>query len=159
MTPKQFFTRLKAFLKAVAWEDSPNGKIFGDSVYVVPKIPIEQITAYRPPVAFIVDKGAVLDSNHPLLLVQNFHIAVYQENFRDHMTEGTLLGRNRTEGTSKGAGLLDIEEELIPKLAETTVLTTKIMIVEKNIPVTNVAKGNNPGTFRSNAFSVLLSLY
>lgn len=159
MTPKQFFTRLRTWLKAVTWEDSPGGKIFGESVYVVPKIPIEQISVYRPPAVFIVDKGASMDKDHPGLLVQSFSLSIFQEKISDHMTEDVLLGSMRQSGTSSGAGILDIEEELIPKIIDTTVLTTKILLVEKSIPQVTTARGNNPLSFRALNFTVLLSLY
>ncbi len=159
MTPKQFFTRLQADLKDLVWDDVPNSKMFGDSVFVVAKIPIEQISTFRPPVCFIVDNGGRLDSDHPGLIDQNFSLTIFVENLQDHMTQGILMGANRTAGTSLGAGLLDIEEELLPYLIDKTVLTTKIMLIEKGVPKANVAKSNNPSMFRALTLSVLLSLY
>uniref|UniRef100_A0A6H1ZG31 Uncharacterized protein n=2 Tax=viral metagenome TaxID=1070528 RepID=A0A6H1ZG31_9ZZZZ len=159
MTPVLFFSRLRTYLKTMAWVAAPQGKIFGDSVYIVSKIPIEQIAAYRPPVAFIVDGGAAIDNNHPGLIQQSFSISIFVQNVQDHMGESVMLGANRAAGTSEGAGLLDIEEEMINQIIDVTVLTTKVMLVEKGLPSATVARGNNPAVFRTIKFSVLLSLY
>jgi len=159
MTPKQFFTRLRTDLQALTWEASPQGKMFGDAVYIVAKIPIEQISSFRHPTCFIVDSGAILDKDHPGLLNQNFQLSIFVENMQDYMTQGILLSANRVTGESYGAGLLDIEEELIPWLIDKTTLSTKIMLIEKGIPKPTVAKGNNPSMFRNMSFNVLLSLY
>jgi hypothetical protein len=158
MTPKQLFSRLRAFLKSVQWEGTSND-IFGDSVYVVAKLPIELLSQYRHPSAFIIDRGAVPDGEHPGLLTQNFSIVIFVENIQSNYGESAMLGGGRVADTSRGSGLLDIEEEIFPQIIETSELTTKIMIVEKTTPKPIEIKDNRPLVFRDFAFRALVSVY
>jgi len=158
MTPKQLFTRLKAYLKTVVWEGTAN-KIFGEFVYVVPEVPILQACQFVPPCAFIIDQGAIPDKEHPGLLTQNFTIAILVENIQSEYGEGLILSACRIADTSKGAGLLDIEEDLLLQLIEKIELTTKLMLIEKGVPKSGLLKSNNQAVIRSLTFSALVGIY
>lgn len=158
MTPKQFFTRLRTFLQAMVWTGTTN-KMFGTGVYITPEQPIEQLIRYPRPSIFIVDLGAVADKEYPGLLIQNFRLTLFVENVHDGYGEGSVLSACRIANTSQGAGVLDIEEEILPQLYETTELTTKIMLVEKSAVRGVFLNKNAPLVFRNLNFSILLGLY
>jgi len=158
MTPKQFFTRLQTDLKALVWEGTAN-KIFGTSVWVVPEIPIRQLSEWSAPSCFILDQGFVNDGEHPGIGTQNFGITFFVENVQQNMGEGGILSANRVANTSAGAGSLDIEEELIMYFIEKLSLTTKIMIVEKSKPKLQIVANNNPLLLNRWTFRTLLGYY
>lgn len=158
MTPKQFFTRFQAWLKSMVWEGTTN-KIFGDGVYVVPELPIEQLVRYPKPCIFVLDSGAIPHPQHPGILEQRFQVIIFVDNVQDGYGQGVILGACRIANTSRGAGILDIEEELLPQLHELTDLTTKIMLVEKSSVKQVFLKKNAPLLFRNITFTVLLGLY
>lgn len=158
MTPRTFFLALQTALKAMVWGTTSN-KVFGDAVYIVPSIPIEQLPRFQSTCAFIIDGGAVCDAESPQMLVQNFSIEIYVENVSSAFGEGVLLGANRVSDTSQGAGILDIEDELISKLADVDTLGGVVVnLIEKSTPRATAVRDNFPAVTRSTSFSVILSL-
>lgn len=158
MTPKTFFTYLRTWLRATVWTGTSN-KIFGDNVFVVPTLPAQQISRFQSPTCFIVDLGASADEAHPRLLDQSFSIAIWVENVQSEYGEGSLLSACRTANTSKGAGLLDIEEAIFPQICNITDLTsTKIMIVEKAKTKLEITQNNFPIVTRVWTMSCLLAI-
>jgi hypothetical protein len=158
MTPKQFFDRMQDELQGMVWGATPN-KIFGDQVFVVAELPMQQIARLRQTTAFLVDEGYINDHEHPGLMVQNFAITVFVDNVQSAFGEAVMLGANRATDTSKGAGILDIEYELTRKLLAIETLTSKAMLVEKSTPKAKFIKGNTPLIFRSFAGSILCGMY
>lgn len=158
MTPKQLFQRLQTNLKAMVWGVTAN-RVFGDDVYIVPEFPIQQISWFRPPAAFIIDTGAVCDPEHPGLMTQAFSITILVENYQHPMGEGVMVGANRVANTSGGAGILDIEDEFLDKFTEITSMTTKILLVEKNSPKVQFVKGNTPLIIRAFPCTAIVSIY
>lgn len=159
MTPKELFERLQDWLQSLTWGATSN-KIFGDSVFVVVEIPIEQLARFRHPSAFVVDQGYVAHPEHPLIGLQNFSIDIFAENLQDAMTESIVLGSNRVAATSPGAGVLDIFDELISKIFDIeTLSSTQISIVEKSTPKPAIMKGNIPLLTRSLSCVARVSLY
>lgn len=157
MTPKTFFSALRTWLRGLVWAGTSN-KIFGDNVYMVPTLPIQQLARLQSPTAFIVDLGAIVDPIHPQLIDQNFSLSIWLENVQSEWGEGALLSACRTANTSKGAGLLDIEEALIPQLEQLTSLSsTKILLVEKAKTRLEITQNNFPLLTRVWTFSCLLS--
>lgn len=157
MTPKNFFTYLRTWLRAQVWTGTT--KIFGDNVFVVPTLPAQQLSRFQSPTCFIVDLGASVDNAHPRLLDQNFSIAIWVENVQSEFGEGAMLSACRTASTSKGAGLLDIEEAIFPAICNITDLTsTKIMIVEKAKTKLEITQNNFPLVTRVWTMSCLLSI-
>ena len=157
MTPKQFMSRLKTLLSSMVWSETSNKVL--SSVYVVPQVPIQQITQFRTPCCFLVDNGFNQDTEHPGLLYQLFTLVFFVENVQNNMGESVLLGEGRVENTSLYAGLYDIEEEVISKIINTYSLTTKVIINELTGIKTKVVPKNNPLIFRSWHGSVITSLY
>lgn len=158
MTPKDFFTNLRTWLRGIVWTGTSN-KIFGDNVFVVPTFPAQQLSRFQSPTCFLVDLGAALDGAHPRLLDQNFSLAIWVENVQSEFGEGSLLSACRTANTSKGAGLLDIEEAIFPQICNIVDLSaTKIMLVEKSKTKLEITQNNFPIVTRVWTMSCLLSL-
>jgi len=158
MTPATFFAELRTYLQGLEW--SVGVKLFGDSVYVVPNTPIEQISSYMSPSAFVIDAGYAPDAAHPQIGVQNFNIQVFVENIQSAHGEGAILGANRTPSTSLGAGVISIQQQLLKSLTGLTSLSgTKIMIVERSLPQPVFVRGNIPLVFRMLAGRVLLEAF
>ena len=158
MTPKQLFERLKTTLEAMVWGATSN-LVFGNNVYIVPELPIEQNARFISPSAFLTDTGAVADPEHPGLLTQNLTITVFIENVQNAFGDGVMVGANRITDQSEGAGILDVEDELLSKIIEVISLTAKIMLVEKSLPKVSIVKSNRPSIFRSLAMSALVGVY
>lgn len=158
MTPKNFFTYLQTFIKGLVWTGTTT-KIFGDNVYFVPDTPIEHLSRFQNPSCFILDTGATMHSEHPNLIYQTFTLMVFVENLNSAWGEGVLMSANRVINTSSGAGLIDIESELIPALIKTITLnSSKISIVEKNKVKQSVISGNKPNATRVWGFETILTL-
>jgi len=111
MTPKELFSRLQTELQAMTWGVTAN-QIFGEQVFVVPELPIQQIHRYSNGACFVVDGGAAVDPDHPQVLTQNFSVTVFVENVNSAYGEAVMLGGNRVANTTAGAGKFDIELEL-----------------------------------------------
>jgi len=158
MTPKQLMERLRDSLRAAVWEGTSN-KIFGSSVYVVPSIPIEQLSRYRSPCAFVIDIGAKPQDEHPGILDQNGQIVFFVENLQNPYGDSGMLGGCRIDDTSAGAGYYDVGEDLLNYLIETVTLTTKIMIIETGSPRPQFVGDNTPLIFGTISFSALVSIY
>ena len=158
MTPKELFTRLQEQIQAMVWGSTSN-LIFGESVYVCIEIPIEQLSRWRTPCAFIVDLGASIDNEHPGLLIQSFSINIFVQNVSSAFSEGVLLSANRTADTSQGAGLLAIEDDFLDQMIKIIAMTTKIMLVEKGAAKPVKVKSNYPLITRAFSFQALVSVY
>lgn len=158
MTPKNFFSGLKSWGKSVVWTGTSN-KVFGDSVFFVPDIPIQQMSQWRSPTLFIIDMGGSPSSTHPNLIENKFTLGIYIENVGDNFGESVMMSGNRVVNTSSGAGILDIEAVMMSSLIALWKMTsTKVMIVEKSKARTTLVKSNSPSTLRVWTFSVLLEV-
>jgi hypothetical protein len=159
MTPKEFFTNLQDYLQTVTWTGTST-LVFGNNVYVCCEIPIGQLSRYVSPCVFIVDQGFSLHEEHPKMGIQNFNLDFFIENTSSSFGEGAILDANRTTGTSRGVGILTLEDEILDKLCETNVLNSvKIRIIEKSCPKQTIISGNRPSIMRSISCAVLLSTY
>lgn len=142
MTPKELFERLQDQLQTCVWEGTSN-KIFGDAVYIVPRIPIEGLPRWGRCCCFIMDEGTVFDDSHPNLMWQNFSISVYTENVFDGLGSGVMVGANRVAGQSYGAGTLDLHYALTRFLNSITALVGRINFMEESSQETKVLSGAN----------------
>ena len=158
MTPHQFFTRLKTWLRALVWENTVN-KVFGNAVFITVKLPIMQISQYQSPCCFIIDKGAISHPEHPGLLTQNGQMIIYVENVQSNYGEGGIMDACRTANTSRGAGILSIKENLLNQLVELTALTTKLTLVETSQPPMQTLAHNEPLALCFITFKAFLSIY
>jgi len=158
MTPKNFFTYLQTLLKGMVWTGTSN-KVFGNNVYIVTDTPMELLSRAQNPTCYIMDMGAALDEEHPNLVEQGFSLMLFVENNNSAYGEGVMMSANRTINTSQGAGLLDIEEEVITQLIKTITLSSvKIDLLEKSKAKSSVISGNRPNAHRTWSFNALLSL-
>lgn len=158
MTPKELFERLQTELKSMTWGSTAN-KIFGEGVYIVSPLPIQNIDRWPNVCCFLVGKGFVNDPEHPGIGIQNFSITVFVENVFDALSSGGIVGANRVADTSAGAGILDIEKELISKLIKIVQLVSRALIIEKSFPEIQGVKNNFPLILKSFACSALVGVY
>lgn len=159
MTPDQFFTKLKTYFQGLEWGSSGN-KIFGNNVFVVPEIPIQQISAYRSPSLFILDLGVKHYPEAPGIGDLKFGLFPFIENVQSAYGEGSMLSANRTADTSNGVGLLPLESEYLAQMLEVTSLdSAKILLLESNSVKTQTIKNNFPLVLRGYLFKVLVSYY
>lgn len=156
MTPKQFFQRLQAEIKAWTWDGSI--RIFGDSVRIVPELPIETIARWPVACAFLVEEGAINDAEHPILLIQKFAITIFIQNVQSAFGEGAMTGANRVVDSSLGAGAFDFGKIIIERLVEIITLTNRVLILERSTPKPQTIKGNYPLIFKSFSCQVLLGV-
>lgn len=159
MTPKQLLQRIETELKAMVWGATAN-RVFGDSVFIVPEFPVEQLGRFRSPAAFIVDQGGPFDGEHPGIMYQDFTVGVFIENLTSAYGSAVMTGGIRTSNASPGAGILDLEDEMLSKLVEIVTMTTKAMLLEKSTqPVHGVSGDNFPRILRIFSFSAVTSFY
>ena len=158
MTPKQLFERLQDNLQALVWEGTSN-LVFGENIYVVPEVPIQQLPDLISPTAFIVDKRFVNDTEHPGIGFQNFALTCFVENVSSRFGQASMLDGNRVTNTSKGVGTLNLADEVYSYLFSVTALTTKIHILEKSAPTPMGIKGNYPLVTFSLNLSAFVSIY
>ena len=142
MTPKEFFERLQDELQSAVWEGTSN-RIFGDAVFVVPEIPIANLSRWPRCCCFVKDEGTVFDEEHPNLMWQNATLTVALDNVQDALGSGAMVGANRTAGTSKGAGMLDLHYALSRVLMGVTALTSRVVLLEASSQPPNVVDGGN----------------
>lgn len=158
MTPKTFFTEIRAKLKTLVWTGTSN-LIFSNNVYLVTDTPLGSLARYQSPCCFVMDNGASTDDNHPNLILQNFSLMIFVENVNDVWGEGVMLSANQIVNTSQGAGLLDIENEILTQIIKTITLNSvKIQILEKSKAKQARIANNSPNVQRVWSFSCLLSL-
>ena len=152
-TPKQALAGLKTWLQAVAWE-STSQPIFGSGVYIVLRLPIEQLAEFPVPCAFIVDAGAIAQENHSGILYQNVNLLIYTENFQSNFGESVLIG-----GCER-SGFLDIADDLYAQLVQLTAISgAKIVSIEKGRSAPTELKGNYPRAIQIYKLQILTSVY
>jgi len=155
---KTLFVNLRTHLRGTAWTGTAN-EVFGDEVYIVPRVPMENLSRFGMPCCFILDKGSDFYDQHPGLEEQKFQLVVFQENVADPYGEGVVLSANRTANTSKGAGILEIEQEIVRSLKSVTALSSaKITLRHRNKIEVAMVKENEPSVFRSLTFSAFTSI-
>ena len=152
MDVKNFFTNLRTFLRACVYTGTTR-KIFGDEVYIVAELPIENIPRFRSPMCFMMDAGGGMDGTHPEIIEQLFTLGIFVENIGSAFGEDAFLGTS----ANHGKGLFEIEKEVLKNLVNTTSLSgSKILLIEKSKASAEIVSGNNPLIFRTMTFSVLL---
>lgn len=157
LTPKALLQRMQTILKAVCWPSTSN-KIFGDSVYIVPAFPIQQLSQVVTPMALVVDDGEVSHAEHPALVTQNFSLLLFVENVQHNLGEGAIVGKNRITNYSSGAGTKDILDVVLETLMTDTTLTTPGLHVKNRTRPTLVAS-NSPLVTVSCSFSGFCSIF
>ena len=159
MKPRELLEDVQTILKGLVWGATAN-KVFGEAVYIVPVIPIEQITRYMRPAAFIIDNGEASHPEHPGLILLKFSIARYLEHFGEEHRESVMVGGNRDPNTSKGVGIKDVEEQILWALINTTTQTTKIVFQGKSRNKAQTPKGANiPNIYKIGSFEAMTAIY
>lgn len=159
MQPQEFFTQLKQSIQDLEWP-STNNPVFGETVYVVPVVPMKTINQWPFPSCFITDDGGRIHPQNNELVEQQFSIYIFNENYNDNLGESVMLGANKATGdeTSQGKGILELEEVVIDYLIDkTSINSKKINLVSKSKVKTRIAQGNEPFAFRQIVFKTLLS--
>ena len=159
MTPKSLFTELSSAFKNLKWPGSSN-TVFGNSVYIVPEIPISQISQMTKPSIYIVDQGQIHHQEHNGLCNQNFSLAIFIENVGINYGEGVVMGRNEISLTSIGKGHKDITELVFKTLYTTEAYTSgKIVFNGKSTQKASVIGNNYPLSFIILSFVTFCSYY
>jgi len=159
MKPRELLEDVQTALKALVWQGTAN-PVFGEAVYIVPLIPIEQITRYMRTSAFILDQGEASHPEHWGLIIAKFSIVLYVENFGEEHGQSVMIGGNRVPNDSRGAGVKDIEEQIMWELLNTSILTTKIVFQGKSRSKPQNPKGANiPNIFKLLNFEAFVSIY
>lgn len=159
MKPKELFENLRVFLRALVWTGTAN-KIFGDQVYITSENPVMVLSQLVSPSCYIIETGQRSHPEHNNIITQNFSILLFVENMQDNYGEGSILSACRTANQSKGAGVFDIEEEVLSNLVQETALSgAKIVLMGKNRIRMGVVKGARPALFRNLNFQARVYLY
>ena len=158
MIPKTFFTRLQTLLKGLVWTGT-SSLIFGENVFIIPSLNPATFADIVHPTCYVLEGGYKCHDEHPNILFQNFQILFFVENVQSRFGETALLSGNRTTGTSQGAGLFEIEQEILTNVIKTFTLTDAVFIVEEGAGKSQILSSNFPLLNRSLSFSVMLSMF
>lgn len=111
MNPKEILDAIVALLAAATWA---GGEVVFASVHSTTGAAADAFSRLSLPCALIAMGGAIPDDEEPALHRQEYLVTVCQASAGDGLGEGTLTGANRTggAGSSRGKGLLEIEERL-----------------------------------------------
>ena len=160
MTPKEAIIGIGDWLKLLVWPGTTN-KVFGDGVFIVVQIPIQQICEFPAPCVFLQLTNSSPHPEHPGILYQSISLSVFVENVQSSFSESVLLGGPRISGTSQGAGLLNVETVLFSALVKMTDVPgmAKIINIEKQIGRAVSVKGNYPLATQTYILTVLTGVY
>jgi hypothetical protein len=158
MTPKEILEGLKTLLQSLAW--SGGDKIFGANVSIVPSFPMQHLTDMVFPSCYIIEEGQRNHSQHEGIISLAVTLYIILQNVGEHKGEGSIIGGNRIANSSKGAGILDIENILLKELRETTALSTAKIVLEGIQRIkTSPVKNNLPAIIRQIRLSARAFLY
>lgn len=161
MTPKNLFLELQKIMKLLVWTGTGN-KIFGKNVYIIPEnsSSLMQLSQLLSPACFIMETGQKCHFEHNNIVAQNFSIILFVENIQSQYGEGAIVGSCRIVGKSQGAGILDIEKEVLTEIFQETVLNaSKVVLEGKNRTKVGIVKGAFSALFRILTFSARCELY
>lgn len=158
MTPKELLQNLQTYLQGLEW--TAGNKIFGNNVFITAAMPADQLSQFVTPCCFIVENSQSSHPEHNNIIEISFSLMVMVENFGQNMGENVIIGGNRLANTSKGAGLLDLEDKVLQGIDEQIILNTaKITFLSKSRAKNVTIRGNNPSMTRSMTFSARVSYY
>lgn len=103
--------QIQYLLAKRVWPDSPGGPVFA-SVFITQEP--TSIEALRFPVALVKILDSVTDSSEPGLKMQSIEVQIAVQHTGDQVGEFAMIGGQRaSQGTSKGRGLLEVEEQCL----------------------------------------------
>lgn len=112
MTSWQALRQIAFLLVKRTWPDSPTSNVFANVKATQAPTP-EALSELRFPLAFVRVLDAEADPHSPQLKEQRFEVLVAVAHTGDYVGEAALVGGNRSsQGTSKGRGLLEVEEQV-----------------------------------------------
>jgi hypothetical protein len=117
MNVQQFARQIRFKLLARTWPDSPGGTVFAN-VYVS-QGPAEDLapSSMRYPFALVRVLDSTTDLDDQRYQVQRFEIVSVVQATGDQVGEFAMTGGHRTsQGTSRGRGLLEVEEQVLQAL-------------------------------------------
>lgn len=157
MNSLEVFVRLRDSLRALNYNGSAQ-RIFGNKgCYITARIPMEQISQWRNPTAWIEYGGSTPYLQTRGMFEQFIKITLFVHNLGDEYGEGVVIGRNKDSTTRAGVGFLELESEVINHLHSITALSgdkISFTAIKKNAP--KEVKGNKPGIFKELLFSCLI---
>lgn len=122
MNSLQLARQIKYRLQQATWPGSAN-KVFGSAIVSV-RVPAHLLDRQRLPAIAIRPGGAQADperGEETELIQQTFMVRLFAANEHDGEGEAAILGANRGGATSsKGKGLLEIEERLLKEIGNIT---------------------------------------
>jgi hypothetical protein len=147
MTPKELIEALLDLLKGLEWTAS--NKIFGNNVFVVPSFPIKHIQQFVLPCAFIAEAGSVSHFQHEGIVEQRCFIYFVVKQFLDNRGAYVVQGGNRIANTSSGAGILDIDTQILQNFRDAITLSGLKVVIRSNVRHAPLIIGrNNPISVR-----------
>lgn len=119
MTPWQVLKQIDYLLGAEAWDESPTEKVFA-AVKMTPGLSPEAQVELRAPFVLLNVEDAEMDEDEPRQMLQRFSAMLVVSSGQDAIGEAALVGGSRGggQGSSKGRGILEIEEKLIDTIAK-----------------------------------------
>lgn len=121
MNPWQVAQQIQYKLELATWPDGNTELVFGtNGVYVTASLGEDAVDRIRLPSVFIVPSTATPDDDAPELLTQEFEVTLVAHSNSDAVGEHVLIGGPRSggAGSSKGRGLLELEEELLKAIGQ-----------------------------------------
>jgi len=116
---KELLEQIQTTLRAAAWPTSAEPVFASESVIVTIVAPEAVYENYRCPQVHISPGGMQADGDsHPRLISQEVVVRLVVIHASDGTGEAALLGAHRTANTSRNAGLLQVETELMDSLAK-----------------------------------------
>lgn len=114
MNSWQVIKQLRFLIKAETWPDEAAEKVVSD-VLLTPALPEEAWGDVRTPWVMLAPADATADDQNPDLLTQRFKMLLVCSAAGDHHGESVLVGTGRGggQGSSKGRGILEVEEEVL----------------------------------------------
>ena len=117
MNTKQLVEAIQTILRAAVWPTTGENVFADESVIITSAAPEEVYESYRSPQVHIGIGGMQADpDSHPRLISQEIPVRLVVINANDGAGEGALVGAHRVANTSRNAGLLEIEEELMDSI-------------------------------------------
>lgn len=125
----QFVRQLQFLLRTAVWPDSPSGPVFA-AVHVSQGPTDTAIEQFRYPLALIAVRDGTSDEQEPGIKVERVEVTLAVANAGDQVGEFAMIGGQRaSQGTSKGRGLLEVEEQF-RSLVNALNATRQVRVIE-----------------------------
>jgi hypothetical protein len=116
-TSRQMVDELLRILRWQTWPTGSQARVWGDAVFASTDAAISALPHLRGPFLLLSVGGSTPDPHEPTLSRVTFYLDAVAWNAQGLAGEASLLGAARTDGTSRGQGLLELEERIYSALA------------------------------------------